>query len=231
LDAFKRGSIPQISMLMAATAPATDSAPPAASASIAVAPAVEGVSGPAVPDSSSAVTVAVDSATMAAAPAAALSPETTVAGATALPVPPASAAGPPAPPVVQAPAAPTTPTATPAATPANGRTELQGGMYALRSGDTVTVYFDTPEARTRRPDKFEQIVRSTLPAVHGNAAETLLSGVTPGTLIGAVDLVGELPSRGLHLRATDGRVLSLWPETRPGRDGLLVVAYRSVLSR
>jgi hypothetical protein len=114
---------------------------------------------------------------------------------------------------------------------AEGRTELAGGIFAIRSGDTVTVHFDTDDARTRRPEKFEQIVRATLPAIHGSAAAALLASVAPGALIGAVDLVNELPSRGLHLLASDGSALSLWPETRPGRDGPIVVAYRTTRAR
>ena len=114
---------------------------------------------------------------------------------------------------------------------AQGRTELHDGIYALRSGDTVTVHFDTPEARTRRGEKFEQIVRATLPATHGAAAVELLAATPSGDLVGARDVVAELPARGIHLRTTDGRELSIWPETRPGRDGPLVVAYRAIRPR
>jgi hypothetical protein len=110
---------------------------------------------------------------------------------------------------------------------ANGRTDLHDGIYALRSGDTVTVHFDTPEARTRRAEKFELIVRATLPLTYGVAAEELLASTSPGTLAGDRDVVAELPGRGIHLRTSDGRELSIWPETRPGRDGPIVVSYRA----
>ncbi len=112
---------------------------------------------------------------------------------------------------------------------AQGRTELQNGMYALRAGDTVTVHFDTPEARTRRPEKFEQIIRSTLPGVHGPAADSLLAAIATGTLVGPTELVTD--QRAISLRAVDGRSLSLWPKTRPGRDGPLVIAYRVTPAR
>ncbi len=110
---------------------------------------------------------------------------------------------------------------------ANGRTDLHDGIYALRSGDTVTVHFDTPEARTRRAEKFELIVRATLPLTYGVVAEELLASTSPGTLAGDRDVVAELPGRGIHLRTSDGRELSIWPETRPGRDGPIVVSYRA----
>jgi hypothetical protein len=94
----------------------------------------------------------------------------------------------------------------------------------------VTVHFDVADSRTRRPEKFEQVLRATLPLAYGSAAEALLGPIAPGALIGAVDLVTELPTRGLHLRASDGRALSIWPQTRPGRDGPLVIAYRATLT-
>src|SRR5205823_1353845 len=42
-----------------------------------------------------------------------------------------------------------------------GRTDLPDSLFAVRSGDTVVVHFDTSPARTRRGDKFERIVRQT----------------------------------------------------------------------
>lgn len=111
-----------------------------------------------------------------------------------------------------------------------GRTDLQNGIYALRSGDTVTVHFDTPEARTRRPEKLEQIVRATLPQVHGRAAGSMLAGIAGGTLVPAGDST-EVPIRTISLRGPNGEALSLLPQTRPGRDGPLVVAYRVTPAR
>jgi hypothetical protein len=235
LDAYQRGSLTEIPQLMAATTkalveslPGTPAAPPAPLA------IQQTVPGPAVPDSGTGATTAPDSTAGALPPTS--SPAT---DAVSLVSSPAAPLGVPAGPPAVAPAAPMVapPVAAapvpPALLPivAEGRTELAGGVYAVRSGDTVTVFFDTPEARTRRADKFEQIVRATLPAIHGSAGDALLASVAPGALVGAVDLVNELPTRGLHLRAADGRALSLWPETRPGRDGPLVVAYRATRSR
>jgi hypothetical protein len=225
LAAYRQGALPEVPQLMAATtkaiveslpgtaAAATPGAPHADSAALRVdSAATRSDSTLAAPAATMTVPVAMTAG----------SPVTAVSG-------PMAAAPAPAPAVV-------TPSPAPAVVPpapivADGRTELEGGMYAIRSGDTVTVYFDTPEARTRRPEKFEQIVRATLPAIHGSTAESILGAVPPGALVGAADLLNDLPTRGVHLRSTDGRALSLWPETRAGRDGPLVISYRSVLAR
>ena len=114
---------------------------------------------------------------------------------------------------------------------AEGRTELQNGMYAVRNGDTVVVHFDTPEARTRRPEKFEQIVRATLPVVHGAAAASLLAGIATDNLVGPGETITEPGSTRISLRGADGSSLSVVPQTRPGRDGPLVVAYRVTPAR
>ena len=141
------------------------------------------------------------------------------------PASPASAPPAPAAPVVAAPAPPILQPVV-----AEGRTELQNGIYALRRGDTVTVHFDTPEARTRRPEKFEQIVRATLPAVHGATAQSILATIATGDLVGPGATITE-PRDAIALRGNDGRTLSVVPQTRPGRDGPLVVAYRVTQSR
>jgi len=112
---------------------------------------------------------------------------------------------------------------------APGRTVLSDVAVAVRSGDTVAVHFDTPETRTRRPEKFERIVRSTLPAVYGPAADSALAAVPEGMLASGGDLLTALPERGVRLPTADGGALMLWPETRPGRDGPLVVTYRATI--
>ena len=252
LEAYQRGAIPQIPDLMAATTKAIVESLPGPPTATVVSGVAEAVSGPAVADSAAPLAVAAESSTTTAGAAIALSAVASndssglaspmavpaAAGQAQLSVPAIPASGnapaavpPPSVPATPVPAAPATEPMSLAPVVAQGRTELTGGMFAVRSGDTVTVHFDTPEARTRRPEKFEQIVRTTLPQVHGAAAQTLLGSIAPGSLIGAVDLVNELPVRGLHLKGRDGRTISLWPETRPGRDGPLVVAYRAVPSR
>ena len=114
---------------------------------------------------------------------------------------------------------------------AEGRTPLGGGMVAVRSGDTVLVHFDVPNTRTRRADKFERLVRSTLPAVYGPQADAALAAVPDGQLARPGDLLTDLPRRGVRLRTADGTTLAVWPQTRPGRDGPLVVTYLATIER
>jgi len=112
-----------------------------------------------------------------------------------------------------------------------GRTDLPDSLFAVRRGDTVVVNFDTGPARTRRADKFDALVRQTLPAVYGAVADTLLAAIPTGRLVTAKELVTASPKRGIHLQGAHGPRLALWPVTRPGRDGLLVVAYRTLIER
>jgi hypothetical protein len=109
-----------------------------------------------------------------------------------------------------------------------GRTTLRDTIVADRAGDTVRVSFDLVLSRTRRPEKFEAIVRSTLPQVYGAAADSALRALPVGTVARAGDLVTTLTERGIQIPLAGGRTIALWPETRDGRDGPLVVAYRAV---
>jgi len=154
---------------------------------------------------------------------------------------------------VVAAAAPTTPSAsTPAASPATpplaasramsggirpvqpripeGRTELRDSMFVVRSGDGVTVHFDTRDLRTRRAEKFESIVRSTLPRLYGPSVDSVLATIPVGQLVVGADLLTELPTRGVFVRVGDGSTIGIWPETRAGQDGPLVVNYRATLT-
>ena len=111
-----------------------------------------------------------------------------------------------------------------------GGTALRDSMVADRAGDTVRVRFDLELSRTRRPEKFEAIVRSTLPQVYGAAVDSALRALPEGAVARAGDLVTTLPEQGFHIPLPGGRMIAVWPETRPGRDGPLVVAYRAVAS-
>jgi hypothetical protein len=102
-------------------------------------------------------------------------------------------------------------------------------VFAVRAGDSVIVHFDTPLVRTRRPEKFERVLRETLPAVYGARADSLLAALPDGKILGGGELLTELPARGIHLSVGDNWLLDIWPETRPGRDGPLVVRYRTKL--
>jgi len=67
--------------------------------------------------------------------------------------------------------------------------------------------------------------------VYVTAADSTLAAVPAGRLAAPNELVTSLPARGVHLAAPSGAKLVLWPETRPGRDGPLVVAYRVTIDR
>ncbi|HEX6058142.1 MAG TPA: hypothetical protein VFZ11_03910 [Gemmatimonadaceae bacterium] len=145
----------------------------------------------------------------------------------------------PAPAAVVAPVTETAPSAAPAPAPASplgpvvapGTTELPEGLSVVRVGDSLTVHFDTELGRTRRPEKFERIVRETLPMIYGAGAESLLAGVPAGAIAGAGDLLTELPAHGVRIPTADGRTLLVRPETRPGRDGPLVIRYIATVER
>lgn len=108
-----------------------------------------------------------------------------------------------------------------------GRSGLRDSMYVERDADSVIVHFDTELARTRRRDKFEATVRATLPVLYGAGIEPMLATLPDGAITGNRDLVSEVAVRGVRLPVPAGGTLELWPVTRPGRDGPLVVGYRA----
>ena len=108
-----------------------------------------------------------------------------------------------------------------------GRTGLRDSMYVERTGDSAVVHFDTELGRTRRRDKFETTVRITLPVLYGVLADSMLAALPAGAITGGRDLVSEVAVRGVRLSIPTGGTLELWPVTRPGRDGPLVVGYRA----
>ena len=112
-----------------------------------------------------------------------------------------------------------------------GLTALRDTIIVDRAGDTVRVSFDLVMARTRRADKFEAIVRSTLPQVFGSAVDSALRALPVGSVARAGDLMTTLPQQGFHIPLAGGHTIAVWPETRQGRDGPLVIAYRAVASR
>jgi hypothetical protein len=111
-----------------------------------------------------------------------------------------------------------------------GKTSLRDGIIAERRGDEVTVHFDTPLARTRRPEKFEGVLRATLPQVYGARVDSALTAIPVGTLVPAHGLTTDLPAQGLYVPVPGGPTLRIWPETRPGEKGPLVVRYRVLVA-
>ena len=107
-----------------------------------------------------------------------------------------------------------------------GRSELRDSMYVERNADSAVVHFDTEMGRTRRRDKFETTVRTTLPLLYGARADSMLATLPEGGITGDHDLVSEVASHGVKLPVPGGGTLDLLPVTRPGRDGPLVVGYR-----
>ncbi|HEY4303609.1 MAG TPA: hypothetical protein VGM82_04045 [Gemmatimonadaceae bacterium] len=112
-----------------------------------------------------------------------------------------------------------------------GETPLGNGMVATRGDSGVFVAFDTPEFRTRSSEKFERILRATLPQIYGASADSALAAVPFGKLIAQGDLLYGLPTRGLHLPARAGWHFEIFPEIRPGQDGPLVVRYRASVAK
>ena len=133
-------------------------------------------------------------------------------------------------PATSAPAVPAAPAATKSALKLvvpTGRTELRDSIYVERDGDSAVVHFDTEAARTRRRDKFEAVVRTTLPALYGARAGSMLDILPDGAIVGEGDLLNDVAVHGVRLAIPGGGTLELWPVTRPGRDGPLVVGYRT----
>ncbi len=107
-----------------------------------------------------------------------------------------------------------------------GQTALPDSLLATRADSVVTVWFDRTMIRTRNPVKFERLVRSTLPALYGAAADSALRRIPEGALAQQGDLINDLPTRGLHIPLAPGWEFALFPITRPGHDGPLVTQYR-----
>jgi hypothetical protein len=112
-----------------------------------------------------------------------------------------------------------------------GETSLQYGVTAIRSDSGIAVMFDTPELRTRMPEKFERFLRWSLPQIYGPRVDTLLTRVPLGRLVAQGNLLYELPTLGIHMPIDSVWHLDIYPEIRPGQDGPLVVRYRAALAK
>ena len=125
-------------------------------------------------------------------------------------------------PVTAAPVSPVVP---------QGVSILPDSLLATRADTVITVSFDRTMIRTRNPWKFERLVRSTLPALYGPAADSALARIPEGGLVRQGDLINELPTRGMRIPVAPGWTFTLFPITRPGQDGPLVTQYRVSVGR
>jgi len=107
-----------------------------------------------------------------------------------------------------------------------GETMLADSVIAIRSDSDVVVDFDRPMLRTRRPDKFEQFVRTTLESVYGAPGAAAVRKLPFGSIASQGDLINELPTRGIRIPVDSAWVIRLFPETRVGQAGPVVVRYR-----
>lgn len=107
-----------------------------------------------------------------------------------------------------------------------GESPMADGLVAVRADSGVMLSFDTPLARTRIPEKFEQLVRRTLPEIYGRSVDSVLAKLPQGAIAKQGDLTTQLPIRGVRIPIGPAWMFMLYPETRPGQDGPLVVRYR-----
>ena len=143
-------------------------------------------------------------------------------------VPPVATA--PAPEVTPAPAAPR-PATRGGFVLVEGQTQLTDSIYALRAGDSVVVNFDRFGYRTRRPDKLESSLRTSLPLVYGRMATAFLDTLKQGDLVTNRDVVGALATNGMRVTLDNGAVVHIRVLTRVGRDGELAVGYLTTIER
>jgi hypothetical protein len=107
-----------------------------------------------------------------------------------------------------------------------GLSSISDGVTAVRADSGVTLSFDSPMTRTRIPEKFERFVRTTLPVIYGHGVDSVLARIPDGAIASQGDLTTELPARGVRIPIGATWMFQLYPETRPGQDGPLVVRYR-----
>jgi hypothetical protein len=110
-----------------------------------------------------------------------------------------------------------------------GESMLADGVAASRSDGIVTVSFDKSMIRTRIPDKFERFLRATLPAIYGARIDSSLTRLPIGALARQGDLITVLPASGVRIPIDASWELRVFPETRPGVEGPLVVRYRATV--
>src|SRR5262245_49590139 len=78
-----------------------------------------------------------------------------------------------------------------------GTTTLPSGMTATRHDSVVILSFDFAGARTRIPERFERLVRATLPSLYGARADSAVRAIPEGGIARQGDLFKELTERGV----------------------------------
>jgi len=112
-----------------------------------------------------------------------------------------------------------------------GTTTLASGMTATRHDSVVVLSFDFAGARTRVPERFERLVRATLPSVYGVRADSAVRAIPEGGIARQGDLFTELAERGIRIPLSAGVVIAVYPISRAGRDGPLVTQYRATVTK
>jgi hypothetical protein len=112
-----------------------------------------------------------------------------------------------------------------------GTTTLASGMTATRHDTVVVLSFDFAGARTRVPERFERLVRATLPSVYGLRADSAVRAIPEGGIARQGDLFTDLTERGVRIPLSTGGVIALYPISRAGRDGPLVTQYRVTVTK
>ena len=172
-----------------------------------------------------------------------VAPETTPAPTTKTPITPVAQA-----PVVQQQSvpAPVRDTAVPKTEPApvvarpatragfvlvEGRTQLTDSITATRTGDSVVVNFDAYGFRTRRSDKLENTLRTTLPLVFGKTATASVDTMSAGSLVTEHDVVGDLAKNGMRVKLDNGAIAHIRVLTRSVSDGPIAIGYLAIIER
>ena len=112
-----------------------------------------------------------------------------------------------------------------------GTTTLASGMTATRHDTVVVLSFDFAGARTRIPERFERLVRTTLPSVYGLRADSAVRAIPEGGIARQGDLFTDLTERGVRIPLSTGGAIALYPISRAGRDGPLVTQYRVTVTK
>lgn len=132
-------------------------------------------------------------------------------------------------PAAAAPAVPAAPLLKPVLP--EGTTTLASGMTATRHDSVVVLSFDFAGARTRIPERFERLVRATLPSLYGARADSAVRAIPDGGIARQGDLFTELAERGVRIPLGAGGAIALYPMSRPGHDGPLVTQYRVTVTK